>query len=205
MRYYSHNTVVSQKCFYSLIVTLVSKRMNMDIGTIFLDSAIKRLSNYKLLGEQTFEQLTGEQMLVQPNEASNSIATIIQHLHGNMVSRWTNFLTEDGEKPWRNRDEEFELQKLSKEQLMDLWNKGWNVVLRTIFSLSEADLGKTITIRSEPLTVVDAINRQIAHYSYHIGQIVFLGKWIRNEDWLSLSIPKTGSDAFNKKMKGDYK
>src|SRR5215203_201509 len=172
---------------------------------LFLDSAINRFLEYKRLGEKTFEQLNDEQMHFQPNAASNSIAIIIQHLHGNMVSRWTNFLTEDGEKPWRNRDEEFELQKLSKEQLMDLWNEGWNVVLQTISSLSGADLGKTITIRSEPLNVVDAINRQIAHYSYHVGQIVFLGKWIRNEDWLSLSIPKTGSDAFNKKMKGDYK
>ena len=179
--------------------------MHMDIGRIFLDSAIKRLSNYKLLGEQTFEQLTNEQMLIQPNEASNSIAVIIQHLHGNMKSRWTNFLTEDGEKPWRIRDEEFELQNLNKEQLINLWNEGWNIFLQTISALSEADLGKTITIRSEPLTVVDAINRQIAHYSYHVGQIVFLGKWVRNEEWLSLSIPKKGSDAFNKKMKGDYK
>ena len=177
----------------------------MDIGRLFLDSAIKRLTEYKLLGEQTFEQLTSKQMLTQPNEASNSIAIIIQHLHGNMLSRWTNFLTEDGEKPWRNRDEEFELQELSKEQLLKLWNEGWNVFLHTISSLSEADLGKTITIRTEPLIVVDAINRQIAHYSYHVGQIVFLGKWIRNEEWLSLSIPKKGSDAFNKKMKDDYK
>ena len=177
----------------------------MDIGRIFLDSAIKRLSNYKLLGEQTFEQLTGEQMLIKPNEASNSIAIIIQHLYGNMQSRWTNFLTEDGEKPWRNRDDEFELKELNKEQLINFWNEGWNVFLQSIASLSAEDLGKIITIRSEPLTVVDAINRQIAHYSYHVGQIVFLGKWIRNEDWSSLSIPKKGSDAFNKKMEGDYK
>ncbi len=176
----------------------------MDIGRVFLESAIKRLTDYKLLGEKTFEQLNNEQMFIQPNQESNSIAIIIQHLHGNMLSRWTNFLTEDGEKPWRKRDEEFELQQLNKEKLINLWTEGWNVFLQTISSLTEADLGKTITIRSEPLTVVDAINRQIAHYGYHVGQIVFLGKWIRNEDWLSLSIPKKGSHDFNKKMKGGY-
>jgi len=201
----TNNTKVAFALFYFLIVTLVLKVNSMDIGRLFLDSAIKRLTEYKLLGEQTFEQLTNKQMLTQPNEASNSIAIVIQHLHGNMISRWTNFLTEDGEKPWRNRDEEFELQELNKEQLIKLWNEGWNVFLQSISSLSEADLGKIITIRSEPLIVVDAINRQIAHYSYHVGQIVFLGKWLRNEEWLSLSIPKKGSDAFNKKMKDDYK
>ena len=182
-----------------------TKPNDMNIGQTFLDSAIKRLNNYRLLGEQTFEQLTSEQMLIQPNEATNSIAIIIQHLHGNMKSRWTNFLTEDGEKSWRNRDKEFELPELDKEQLIKLWDEGWNVLLQSIGLLSEMDLAKTITIRSEPLTVVDAINRQIAHYSYHVGQIVFLGKWIRNESWLSLSIPKKGSDAFNKKMQDDYK
>jgi len=98
--------------------------MSMNIGQIFLDSAIKRLNNYRLLGEQTFEQLNGEQMLIQPNEATNSIAIIIQHLHGNMKSRWTNFLTEDGEKPWRSRDKEFESQELDKEQLIKLWDEG---------------------------------------------------------------------------------
>lgn len=177
----------------------------MDIGRVFLQSAIRRLTDYKLLGEKTFEQLSNEQMFFQPNQESNSIAIIIQHLHGNMLSRWTNFLTEDGEKFWRKRDEEFEFQQLNKEQLINLWVEGWNVFLQTISSLTEADLCKTVSIRSEPLTVVDAINRQIAHYSYHVGQIVFIGKWIRNEDWLSLSIPKKGTEAFNKKMKGGYK
>src|SRR5215203_5209031 len=200
MRYYSHNTVVSQKCFYSLIVTLVSKRMNMDIGTIFLDSAIKRLSNYKLLGEQTFEQLTGEQMLVQPNEASNSIAIIIQHLHGNMVSRWTNFLTEDGEKEWRKRDDEFETHFASKEKLLALWEESWKLFFNTMESLQEDDLLKTVTIRTQPLLVIDAINRQLAHYSYDVGQIVYIGRWLKDNDWQSLSIPKGSSNAYNKAL-----
>ncbi len=129
-------------------------------------------------------------MLKQPNEASNSIAIIIQHLNGNMLSRWTNFLTEDGEKKWRKRDEEFEEYHLSKEQLIALWNEGWKVFLETLESLTGDDLLKTITIRSQPLVVVDAINRQLAHYSYHVGQIVYLGRWIKGNVWQSLSIPK---------------
>jgi len=172
---------------------------------VFIKSAVQQFRDYKTLAEKTFHQLQDADFFFQPNANTNSIAINITHMHGNMLSRWTNFLSEDGEKSWRNRDEEFELQELNKEQLIKLWNEGWNVFLQSISSLSEADLGKTITIRSEPLIVVDAINRQIAHYSYHVGQIVFLGKWLRNEEWLSLSIPKKGSDAFNKKMKDDYK
>jgi hypothetical protein len=174
----------------------------MKIGKLFLESVLKRFSDYKKLGERTFEQLSNEEMNLQPNNSSNSIAIIIQHLHGNMLSRWTNFLTEDGEKPWRKRDEEFELQPLTKEQLLALWNEGWKALLETISSLTPDDLSKTVTIRSEPLIVIDAINRQVAHYSYHVGQIVFLGKWMKEEQWQTLSIPKKGSAAFNEKMIG---
>jgi hypothetical protein len=157
------------------------------IETIFLDSVIKRFKEYRLLGEKTFEQLTDDELHFQPNEASNSIAIIIQHLHGNMLSRWTNFLTEDGEKAWRQRDEEFEASPLSRQELIEKWNEGWKVFLDTLASLKENDLSKSITIRSEPLSVVDAINRQMAHYSYHVGQIVYLGRWMRNEQWKSSS------------------
>ena len=157
---------------------------------IFLESVIKRFREYKLLGEKTFEQLDEGQMHHHPNEASNSIAVIIQHLHGNMLSRWTNFLTEDGEKDWRQRDEEFEVHSFSKEQLIQKWEEGWSVFLDTLESLEAADLSKTITIRQQPLAVVDAINRQLAHYSYHVGQVVYLGRWMKNMDWKSLSIPK---------------
>lgn len=173
----------------------------MSMETIFLESVIKRFKEYKVMGEKTFDQLNDEEMHFQPNEESNSIAVIIQHLHGNMLSRWTNFLTEDGEKQWRKRDDEFELHKFSKEQLIDKWNEGWNVFLDTLESLTANDLSKTITIRSQPLNVVDAINRQMAHYSYHVGQIVYLGRWIRQSEWKSLSIPKNKSNEFNQKMK----
>ena len=172
----------------------------MSLATAFLSSAIKRFNEYKGLGEKTFAQLNDEQMLRQPNEASNSIAVIIQHLHGNMLSRWTNFLTEDGEKSWRQRDAEFEVHALSKEQLIQLWEEGWKVLLETLQSLTEEDLLKTVTIRSQPLIVIDAVNRQLAHYSYHVGQIVYLGRWFKDTAWQSLSIPKGGSAAYTKAL-----
>lgn len=172
----------------------------MKIETLFLESVIKRFKEYKALGDKTFEQLREADMLFQPNEASNSIAVIIQHLHGNMFSRWTGFLTEDGEKEWRNRDAEFEAYNFSKQQLLDRWNEGWTVFLHALESLKEEDLLKTITIRTQPLTVVDAINRQMGHYSYHVGQIVYIGKWIKSNEWKSLSIPKGTSQQFNRDM-----
>jgi hypothetical protein len=140
-------------------------------------------------------------MHFHPNDESNSIAVIIQHLHGNMLSRWTNFLTEDGEKEWRNRDDEFEVHSFTKQQLLEKWEQGWKVFLDTLNFLKEDDLNKTITIRTQPLTVVDAINRQLAHYSYHVGQIVYLGRWIKAGEWKNLSVPKKGSKEFNEKMK----
>ena len=172
----------------------------MSIATEYLSSVIKRFREYKALGEKTFEQLEEKDLLIQPNEASNSIAVIIQHLHGNMQSRWTNFLTEDGEKTWRQRDAEFSRRQVSKDELLQLWEEGWQVLLQTLASLEENDLEKTITIRSQPLTVIDAINRQLAHYSYHVGQIVYLGRWAKNTGWQSLSISKGASAAFNREM-----
>ena len=170
------------------------------IEQLFLDSAIKRFKEYKTLGEKTFSQLKDEEMHFQPNESSNSIAVIIQHMHGNMLSRWTNFLTEDGEKEWRKRDDEFEVHSFSKQQLIDQWNEGWKALLQSLESLTTNDLSKTITIRSQPLDVVDAINRQLAHYGYHVGQIAYLGRWIRQGEWKSLSIPKNQSNAYNHQM-----
>jgi hypothetical protein len=148
----------------------------MSPGNSFLQSAIKRLSYYKDLGDKTFAQLSDADFHFQPNETSNSIAIIIQHTVGNMLSRWTNFLTTDGEKEWRNRDVEFEEQNLSKQQLLDFWQKGWDCLLSTLHSLTEEDLLKTICIRSEGLLVIDAINRQLAHYPYHVGQIIYVAK-----------------------------
>ena len=172
--------------------------MYQSIGTEFLQTAIKRLLYYKQLGEKTFEQLTDKEFHFAPNEASNSIAVIIQHMNGNMVSRWTNFLTEDGEKEWRQRDAEFEIHAYSKQELLELWENGWAVFIGTLQSLTENDLLKKITIRQEPLTVVDAINRQLAHYPHHIGQILYVGKLIKDQGWKNLSIAKGQSDAYNK-------
>jgi len=173
----------------------------MSIGTSFLQSAIKRLSYYKELGDKTLAQLSDADLHFQPNEESNSVAVIMQHTAGNMLSRWTNFLTEDGEKEWRNRDSEFEEQDLNKQQLIDLWQKGWDCCLASLHSLTEDDLLKTIYIRSEGLLVIDAINRQLAHYPYHVGQIIYLGKLIKNKDWQNLSIAKGNSDQFNRQLK----
>ena len=174
--------------------------MSTSLGTEYLQTAIRRLRYYKLLGEKTFEQLTDADFHYAPNEASNSIAVIIQHVSGNMLSRWTNFLNEDGEKQWRQRDDEFEIHSFNKEQLLRLWEEGWRLVLNTIESLTEDDLSKTIFIRSKPHSVVEAINRQIAHYSSHVGQIIMLGKIIKGKTWQTLSIPKGQSANFNAKM-----
>ena len=169
----------------------------MSIGKEFLDTAIRRLKYYKDLGEKAFDQLNDADFHFQPNEESNSIAIIIQHIHGNMMSRRTNFLTEDGEKEWRQRDEEFEIHLLNKQQLIDLWQKGWACFFNALESLSEDDLLKTVHIRNEPLSVIDAINRQLAHYPHHIGQILYIGKIIKNKDWKTLSIPRKQSQQYN--------
>ena len=173
----------------------------MDAGKEFLKSAIKRLSYYKELGDKTFEQLNEEDFNFRPNESSNSIAIIIQHMNGNMLSRWSNFLTEDGEKSWRNRDAEFEPQQIDKTTLIELWNKGWDCVINSWTSLQPEDLLKTIYIRHEPLLVIDAVIRQVAHYPHHVGQILYLGKIIKGAEWKNLSIEKGKSDAFNAEMK----
>lgn len=170
------------------------------IGKTFLSSAIKRLSYYKELGDKTLALLSEEELHFMPNEASNSIAVIIQHVSGNMLSRWTDFLTTDGEKEWRNRDEEFEKHQQTKEDLLTAWEKGWQVCLGAIKSLQEEDLLKTIYIRSEGLSVMNAINRQLAHYPYHVGQIIYVARMMKNENWQSLSIPKNQSQQFNNSM-----
>ena len=173
----------------------------MSLGQEYLQSAIKRMLTYKYLGEKTFAQIDEKDFHFQPSGQSNSIAIIIRHMSGNMLSRWTNFLTEDGEKEWRDRETEFDEPAAGKEELLELWKKGWDCLLDSLQSLKEEDLLRTIHIRHEPLLVVDAINRQLAHYPYHVGQIVFIGKLIRNDSWVSLSIPRGKSDDFNKQMK----
>jgi len=163
----------------------------------YLESAKKQFAYYKMLGDQTFEQLNDAQLFWQANTESNSIAMIVKHLYGNMLSRWTDFLTTDGEKEWRNRDAEFENDLKDKADLIDRWNKGWECLLNAIDSLNPDDLNKEIYIRNQGHTVTEAINRQLAHYPYHVGQIVFIGKILCNENWRSLSIPKGKSAAFN--------
>lgn len=172
---------------------------------LLIQNAIRHFTTYKLLADKTFAQLNEEQMHFQPNAACNNIAILIQHMSGNMLSRWTNFLTEDGEKPWRNRDAEFNDQNMGKKELIEMWERGWKVLFNTLQSLQEEDLTKDIFIRSESQSVTDAIVRQMAHYCGHVGQIVMLGKIMKGDDWQSLSIAKGQSEAFNKLMNDKHK
>ena len=169
----------------------------METSAAYLDSVRKQFLYYKTLGEKTFDQLTSEQLFVALNDNTNSIAVIVKHLSGNMLSRWTDFLTTDGEKEWRNRDAEFEVAYSTREALITEWNKGWDCFLPVLDALKPQQLSQIIYIRNEGHTVVEAINRQLAHYSYHIGQIVFYGKLLKTEEWNSLSIPKNKSTDYN--------
>ena len=163
----------------------------------YLVSVIKKFEYYKSLGAKTFNELTFDELQWQSNEDSNSISIIVKHIVGNMLSRWTNFLTEDGEKPWRNRDTEFENTYTSKEDLIASWESGWLCFFSGLNSLKSDDLERIIYIRNQGHTITEAINRQLAHYPYHIGQIIFLGKLIKGENWQSLSIPKGDSKKYN--------
>lgn len=167
------------------------------MATSYLDSIKKQFLYYKMLGEKAIEQLNEEQLFWQYNEESNSIAVLVNHISGNMLSRFTDFLTSDGEKPWRNRDAEFANPLKSKTALMDLWAKGWECLMNALDPLTEADLEKIIYIRNDGHTVIEAINRQLAHYPYHIGQIVFIAKMLKNDDWKTLSIARNKSNDYN--------
>lgn len=169
----------------------------MEINNSYLESTKKQFLYYKLLGEKAMEQLEPNQLFASINEDTNSIATIIKHISGNMLSRWTDFLTTDGEKEWRNRDSEFDDSIKTKEEVLEIWNKGWECFLNALNSLKSNQLSDIIYIRNEGHTVVEAINRQLAHYPYHIGQIVFYAKMLKKEDWTSLSIPKNKSNNYN--------
>ena len=156
----------------------------------YLSSLNKEFNDYKRLAEKSFDQLSDEQLNYVPNPESNSIATIVKHLHGNMLSRWTDFLTTDGEKEWRQRDAEFEDKKLNSDELLKLWNEGWQCVFEALQKVNENNISSMITIRNQPLTIPGAFNRQLAHYSSHIGQILYIGKMIKGADWKNLSMPK---------------
>lgn len=163
----------------------------------YLNSVVKQFKYYKMLGEKAIEQLQEEQLFRQYNEESNSIAILVNHITGNILSRFTDFLTTDGEKPWRNRDAEFTNPFNSKEELMNRWNEGWECLLKTLEQLSDADLERIVYIRNDGHTVIEAINRQLAHYPYHIGQMVFVAKMLKNEDWQTLSIARNKSADYN--------
>lgn len=168
-----------------------------DMNTVFLESSIKQFEYYKMLGEKAMAQLSDEQLFLIPSAESNSLAIIVQHLSGNMRSRWTDLLTSDGEKEWRNRDAEFETIIQTKEELMNSWNSGWDVFFNALKSLKPDDLNKIIYIRNQGHTVMEAINRQLAHYPYHIGQMVFLAKLLVTGQWQTLSIAKNQSNSYN--------
>ena len=164
----------------------------------YIASVLKQFEYYKSLGDKTIAQLSIEELKKEFAKDSNSVTIIIKHIVGNMFSRWTNFLTEDGEKEWRKRDEEFKDTFTSKKELLVVWNKGWNCLFEAIRPLTENDLDQIIYIRNQGHTVTEAINRQMMHYAYHVGQIVFLGKLIKGIEWESLSIPKGQSKVYNK-------
>jgi hypothetical protein len=163
----------------------------------FLKSAKRQFEYYKSLGEKAMEQMEDIQLFWQPNEESNSIATIVKHLEGNMLSRWTDFLTTDGEKPTRQRDAEFENNWTTRQQVIQAWNSGWQCLFDALNSITDEDLERIIYIRNEGHTVLEAINRQLAHYPYHVGQMVYIAKICTNEKWQSLSIPRNKSNDYN--------
>ncbi|RAR75530.1 uncharacterized protein DUF1572 [Flavobacterium aciduliphilum] len=162
----------------------------MESNNYYLESVKKQFLYYKTLGEKAIDQLEPEQLFVAVNEDTNSIATIIKHLSGNMLSRWTDFLTTDGEKEWRHRDSEFETSLQTKEDVLEVWNTGWTCFLNALDSITPEQLTTIIYIRNEGHTVIEAINRQLAHYPYHVGQIIFYAKMLKQSEWVSLSIPK---------------
>ncbi len=163
----------------------------------FLESAIKLFQYYKKLGEGAIAQLSDREIMLRPNESSNSIALIVHHLSGNMVSRWTDFLTSDGEKTWRNREAEFEEGYSDKASMMKAWDQGWKCLFDALASLKPADLERIIYVRNEGQTVLEAVQRQLAHYPHHVGQILYQAKAIRGNEFKSLSIPKGNSEKFN--------
>lgn len=170
-----------------------------ELAEHYLRSTLAKFRELKSLAEGAFAQLSDEEFFRAPDEESNSVAVIAQHMSGNMLSRWTDFLTADGEKPGRDRDAEFAPPPADRAALLALWEDGWRCLFAAVEPLRPADLGRSVRIRSQPHTVVEAITRQLAHYAYHVGQIVFLAKHLRGAGWKSLSIPKGQSSRFKPK------
>lgn len=175
--------------------------MALIYTTRFLEDSRAIFRQYKSLAEAAMSQVNDEEFFRSLDPESNSIALVVKHLAGNLRSRWTDFLTSDGEKPWRNRDSEFEDRRdLSRAQLLELWEAGWKLALSTLESLTDSDLERAITIRGEKHSVLQAINRQITHCAYHAGQVVFLSKHFRSTQWKTLSIPRNKSGEFSRQV-----
>jgi uncharacterized damage-inducible protein DinB len=174
--------------------------MAHQFSTSYTEDSLSLFRYYKKLAESAMEQLSDEQLFTALDEEMNSVAIIAKHMAGNMRSRWTDFLTSDGEKPDRNRDTEFVAPPSTRAELLRIWNDGWDRVFHALEPLSDSDLERKVFIRNEPHSVMQAINRQIAHYSYHCGQIVFLAKHLKGSDWKNLSVPRNRSAEFNRKV-----
>ena len=173
------------------------QNLQPDMVNEYLESVRKQFGYYKLLGDRTFEQLSDDQLFWKYNDESNSIASIVKHLWGNMLSRWTGFLTSDGEKEWRERDSEFENDLQDRKDILEKWNEGWKCLFDALDSLNEENFDTIIYIRNQGHTITEAINRQLSHYPYHVGQIVFIGKMAKGNHWKSLSIPRGESGKYN--------
>ena len=174
--------------------------MALQFTTSYLEDSLSLFRYYKKLGEGAIAQVTDEQLLTTLDPEMNSIAQIVKHMAGNMRSRWTDFLTSDGEKPDRNRDSEFDEPPATRSALMKMWEAGWKCLFDALEPLHAADVDRKVTIRGEAHSVMQAVNRQIAHYAYHVGQIVFLAKHLQHAGWKSLSIPRHQSAKFNQRV-----
>ena len=163
----------------------------------YLADALSSFRAYKKLADKAIAQTRGDELFVKLDDEGNSIAIVMKHIAGNMLSRWTDFLNSDGEKPDRNRDMEFVIEERGREDVIAYWERGWKCVFDAIEPLTSADFSRTVTIRGQEHSIVQAINRQLMHYAYHIGQIVFLAKHFRSTEWQSLSIPRNRSAQFN--------
>lgn len=175
--------------------------MPLKFTTSHLEDSLTLFRYYKNLAERAMAQVTDEQLQAVLDGEMNSIAVIVKHMAGNMRSRWIDFLTSDGEKPNRDRDSEFVDPPLTREALLSMWEQGWQSLFGALEPLSEEDMSRTVTIRGEPHSVMQAINRQIAHYSYHCGQIVMLAKHFKHDEWKSLSVPRKQSAEFNRRVR----
>ena len=175
-----------------------TRQMSLKFTTSYLEDSLTLFRYYKALAERAMAQVSDEQLFVNLDEEANSIAIIVKHMAGNMRSRWTDFLSSDGEKPDRNRDSEFVDPPVIRAALLEVWEAGWGLVFAALEPLTDADLGRTVTIRGEAHSVMQAVNRQIAHYSMHVGQIVFLAKHFAHDRWETLSVPRNRSAEFNR-------